>query len=99
MGKEVDFEALAAQYVWGHLRRMNMSISALRRWKTVELINRQTKVTVLFTMHFTSVKEKVREEIDLPVAILTEDGILRFLIGSGEVDLKQGEGNPFKSIG
>lgn len=87
MGKEVDFEALAAQYVWEHLNRMNMNVSSLRRWRSDK--------TVLFTMSFGAIDG----ETQLPLAVLTEDGILRFFIGFGEVDLKLGGGNPFKSIG
>lgn len=98
MGKEVDFEALAAQYIWDHLKQLNMGVSVLIRWTSVDLTN-PAKKTILFTARFVKAEEKVRKYIDLPVAILTEDGILRFLIGPGEVDLKQGGGNPFKSIG
>ena len=87
MGKEVDFEALASQYIWEHLKKLNIGTLPLMRWRSTDLQN-PTK-TVLFTISFTRMQEKIREETSLPVAILTEDGILRFLIGSGTIDLKQ----------
>lgn len=97
MGKELDLEALASQYIWEHLKRMNMNVASLRRWRPASPPDPTKKLVVLFTTLFR--EDNFSREINVPVAILTEDGILRFLIGSGEVDLKQGGGNPFKSIG
>lgn len=92
MGKEVDFDALAAMYIWEHLKKLNMGAPILRRWRSADL-QIPVRKTVLFTMPFflpVSMVEKDQEEIELPVAILTEDGILRYLVGiSGMVDLKQ----------
>lgn len=88
MGKEVDLEALAAQYIWKHLKKLNMGAPILRRWRSSGLMN-ATRRSVLFTIHFVSVIEKAHEGIDLPIAILTEDCILRYLVGSGTVDLKE----------
>jgi|SRR3989338_6089570 len=91
MGKEVDYEALACQYIWEHLKKLNIGTPTLRRWRSssLRLKNPIEKKAVLFTMLFYSVKEHICEEFELPVAILTEDGILRYLIGSGTDDLKE----------